>query len=60
MIKGVITQFRMFQAETQRDPEWKTLFEKLAAKLSTRHQELEADAHKSVVPVKHAVSITAL
>ena len=60
MIKGIVTQFRMFQAETQRDPEWKILFDKLAAKLTSRHKELEADVHKNLVPVKHSISITAL
>ena len=60
MIKGIITQVRMFQAETQRDPEIKSLFEKLGAKLSARHRELESDVHKTLVPVKHVVSVTAL
>jgi hypothetical protein len=58
MIKGMITGFRMFQAESQRDPEWKTIFEKLTGKLSSRHKELEADVHKTITPVKHTLTIT--
>jgi hypothetical protein len=60
MIKGMITGFRMFQAESQRDPEWKTIFEKLTGKLSSRHKELEADVHKTIAPVKHTLTITAI
>jgi hypothetical protein len=48
----------MFQAESQRDPEWKTIFEKLTGKLSSRHKELEADVHKTITPVKHTLTIT--
>jgi hypothetical protein len=60
MIKGMITGFRMFQAESQRDPEWKTIFEKLTGKLSSRHKELEAEVHKTITPVKHTLTITAI
>jgi hypothetical protein len=60
IIKGMITQFRAFGAEIQKDPELGTIFDTLRKKFVTTHARLDSEAHAKVVPVKHTLTVTPL
>ena len=60
IIKGMITQFRAFSAEIQKDPELGTIFDTLRKKFVATHARLDSEAHAKLVPVKHAVTVTPL
>ena len=60
IIKGMISQFRSFNAEAQKDPELKTLFETLRKKFTTKQSALDSEVHAALVPVKHTLKVTPL
>lgn len=60
MIKGMISQFRAFQSETQKDPELGALFDKLRQKLTSAQANLDNATRAKLVPVKHTLTVTPL
>ncbi len=60
MIKGLVTNLRQFGNEAKADPELAKAFDTVKAKLQARQQQLDADARKTLVPVKHSLTVTAL
>lgn len=60
IIKGMITQFRSFSAEIQKDPELGIIFDTLRKKFVATHARLDSEAHAKVVPVKHTLTVTPL
>lgn len=60
MIKGMISQFRGFSAEVEKDPELGTILEALRKKLASSQMRLDAEVRTKLVPVKHTLTITPL
>ncbi|MEI6713608.1 MAG: SGNH/GDSL hydrolase family protein [Verrucomicrobiota bacterium] len=60
IIKGMISQFRAFNAETQKDPELGAIFETLRKKFLATHSLLDSETHAKLVPVKHTLTVTPL
>ena len=60
MIKGMISQFRGFNAEVQKDPELGAIFETLRKKLTSAQARLDSDTRAKLVPVKHNLTVTPL
>ena len=60
MIKGLVTNFRQFANDAKADPELAKAFDTFRAKLQNRQQALDAEARKTLVPVKHTLTITVL
>lgn len=60
MIKGLVTNFRQFANDTKADPELAKAFDIVRAKLQSRQQALDAEARKTLVPVRHTLTVTAL
>jgi len=60
MIKGLVTNFRQFANDAKADPELAKAFDTVRAKLQARQQALDAEARKTLVPVKHTLTVTAL
>jgi lysophospholipase L1-like esterase len=58
MIKNMVTGFRQFSREAQRDEELATAFAKVGDRLLARQQQLDADLRKAIVPVKHSIAVT--
>ena len=60
MIKSLVTNFRQFANDTKADPELAKAFDTVRTKLQSRQQVLDAEARKTLVPVKHTLTVTAL
>ena len=60
MIKGMISQFRGFNAEIEKDPELGTIFEALRKKLAANQMRLDGEIRTKMVPVKHTLTVTPL
>lgn len=60
MIKSVITHFRTMPSELASDAELQKAIEVFRSRLSARQQELDGLVHKSLVPVKHTLKVTAI
>lgn len=60
MIKGLVTNFRQFANDAKADPELAKAFDTVRTKLQSRQQALDAEARKTLVPVKHTLTVTAL
>jgi hypothetical protein len=60
IIKGMISNFRAFSAETAGDPELAALFEGLRKKFASKHSQLEAETRAAFVPVRHALTVRPL
>jgi lysophospholipase L1-like esterase len=58
MIKTIITQFRSFPSELRDDEELKRAVEVFRKRFVARHQALDADVRRCVIPVKHSIEIT--
>lgn len=57
MIKSVITNFRNIPAEAKEDPEIAAAYKKIGERLLVKHEKLDADVKKLLVPVKHTISV---
>lgn len=60
MIKSLVTNFRQFSNEAKADAELAKAFDTVKAKLQARQQVLDAEARKTLVPVKHTLTVTVL
>ncbi len=60
MIKSLVTNLRQFAGEAKADSELAKAFDTVRTKLQARQQALDAEARKTLGPVKHTVAITAL
>lgn len=60
MIKGLVTNFRQFANDAKADPELEKAFDTVRTKLQARQQVLDAEARKTLVPVKHTLTLTGL
>jgi hypothetical protein len=60
MIKNLVTNFRQFSAESKKDPELASAFTTVGKRLTARQAELDAAVRKSIVPVKHTITVSAL
>ena len=60
MIKGLVTNFRQFANDAKADPELAKAFDTFRAKLQNRQQALDAEARKTLVPVKHTLTVAPL
>ena len=60
IIKGMISNFRSFSAEVQKDPELAALLDGLRKKFASTHSQLDAQARAAFVPVKHTLTVTSL
>lgn len=60
MIKSLVTNFRQFANDAKADPELAKAFDTVRTKLQSRQQALDAEARKTLVPVKHTLTVTAL
>lgn len=59
MIKGMVTQFRQFSAESKKDPDLANAFTTVGKRLMARQVELDAAVRKAIVPVKHTITVAA-
>ena len=59
MIKSIITDFRSLPKELAKDEELQKAIEIFRSRLAARQQELDEAVHRSLVPVKHQIQITA-
>ncbi len=59
MINSIITDFRSLPKELAADTELQKAIEIFRSRLAARQQELDEAVHRSLVPVKHAIQITA-
>ncbi|QIF01429.1 SGNH/GDSL hydrolase family protein [Roseimicrobium sp. ORNL1] len=57
MIKNLITQFRSFANDVKEDPEFGTALELLKKKMTVKQQNLDTEARKLLVPVKHTLKV---
>jgi lysophospholipase L1-like esterase len=57
MIKDFVTKIRTYAPDIQADPELGAAFETLKTRLGARHAALETESRKSLVPVKHTITI---
>jgi lysophospholipase L1-like esterase len=60
IIKGMISNFRSFSADIQKDPELAALLDGLRKKFASTHSKLDAQARAAFVPVKHTLAVTPL
>lgn len=60
MIKSMVTSFRLFNREAKDDAELAGAFAKAGERLAARQQQLDAEMRKTLEPVKHTVTVTAL
>lgn len=60
MIKSMITSYRQFSNEAKEDRELASAFSKVSERLTVRQQQLDKDMRKTIVPVKHTISVTTL
>lgn len=60
MIKTLVTNFRQFGNEAKADPELAKAFDTVKARLQARQQQLDTEARKTLAPVKHTLTVTAL
>ena len=60
MIKNLITNFRAFAAEVKQDAEFGAALEVLKKKMASKQQQLDTDARKFLVPVKHTIKVEAV
>ncbi len=60
MIKNLITHFRSFAGEAKQDPEFAAALEVLKKKMASKQQQLDAEARKLLVPVKHTLKVEAV
>ncbi|MEK0446239.1 MAG: hypothetical protein RLZZ399_1560 [Verrucomicrobiota bacterium] len=58
IVKGLISQFRSFQAETKKDPELGSLMDALRDKLTAIQGRQCAEIRMKLVPVKHTLRVT--
>ena len=58
MIKNVITQFRNYPPELKADAELQSALKTVSERLHARQAELDAAARATLLPVKHAISVT--
>jgi hypothetical protein len=58
MIKNLVTAFREFSAESNKDPELARAFTDVGKRLMVRQAELDAAVHSAIVPVKHTITVT--
>jgi lysophospholipase L1-like esterase len=59
MIKGLVTQFRQFSAESKKDSKLASAFTTLGKRLLARQTELDTAVRKAIVPVKHTITVAA-
>lgn len=60
MIKAVITEFRNDPAEVKSDADVQAALKSVVTRLHARQAELDAAARKTLVPVKHTISVAQL
>jgi lysophospholipase L1-like esterase len=60
MIKNMVTGFRSFANEAKEDHQLASAFAKVSERLTVRQQQLDKDMRKTIVPVKHTISVTAI
>lgn len=60
MIKQVITNFRSFPQDLKEDAEFAGALKTISGKLLKKREQLDADAHKQLVPVTHTITVTAV
>ena len=60
IIKGMISNFRSFNTEVQKDPELASLLDGLRKKLVSTHSQLEAQTRSALAPVRHTIALSAL
>lgn len=60
MIKGMVTNFRNFEADIKEDAEFATALGTLKKKMLAKQQKLDAAARVNLVPVKHTVRVEAV
>ena len=60
MIKNMVTSFRQFSREAKDDAELALAFAKVGERLNVRQQQLDAGMRKTIVPVTHTITVTAL
>ncbi len=60
MIKGMVTNFRNFEADVKEDAEFATAIGTVKKKLMSKQQKLDAEARKNLVPVKHTLKVEAV
>ena len=58
MIKEMVTKFRAFGRETAADPALAEAFRQVAARLTARHETLDAAVRQALQPVRHTVTVT--
>ena len=58
IIKGMISNFRSFRADIQKDPELAALLDGLRKKFASTHSQLDAQVRAAFVPVKHTLTVT--
>ena len=57
MIKGMITNFRAFAADTETDPEFATALSTLKNKMASKQTALDEAVHQLLVPVPHNLKV---
>ncbi len=57
MVKDFVTKFRSFAGDVKEQPELGTALDAVKKELTKRHSQLDADARKALVPVKHTITI---
>jgi len=59
MIKSLVTNFRAFSAELKKDVKLANAFTTFSKQLMARQTDLDAAARKTIVPVKHTITVVA-
>ncbi len=59
-IKGLVTNFRAFAGEAERDPELAAAFDIIRKKVAEKHAQHHESARKRIVPVKNTVKVEPL
>jgi lysophospholipase L1-like esterase len=60
MIKNMISNFRGFAKEIKTDPEFASALENVKNRMMAKHEKLDAEARKLLVPVKHTIRVEGL
>lgn len=60
MIKGMVTNFRNFEADVKEDAEFAAALGTLKKKMLSKQQKLDAEARKNLEPVKHTLTVEAV
>lgn len=58
MIKDFVTKFRGFAGDVKAQPELGDALDAVKTQMGTRHDALDAEARKSLVPLKHTIVVT--